>query len=136
MEPENAENATAMPPETETPKWQSLPDGEYAIVELFGHTTLVGRIAEVERFGAKMMALEPLFNEKLLDPIYHGGAAIYRLSPCSREIAWQKQPTQVWQLPPAIKAVVPATALPAPATVEGEPADTADAETYYDDEAE
>ena len=33
------------------------PPGEYAIVELFGHTTLVGRIAEVERFGAKMMAL-------------------------------------------------------------------------------
>ena len=27
------------------------PPGEYAIVELFGHTTLVGRISEIERFG-------------------------------------------------------------------------------------
>lgn len=97
-----------------TQPWEAIADGEYAIVELFGHTTLVGRIAEVERFGAKMMALEPLFNGTLLDPVYHGGAAIYRLIPCSRQIAWDKQPRQVWQLPASIKCVVPAAALPPP----------------------
>lgn len=91
-----------------------LPDGEYAIVELFGHTTLVGRVTEVERFGTKMLALEPLFNRKMLDPIYHGGAAIYRLSPCSKKVAWERHPTETWQIPAALKAVIPTELLPAP----------------------
>jgi hypothetical protein len=89
-----------------------LPAGDYAIVELFGHTTLVGRIAEVERFGAKMLALEPLFNGHLLDPVFHGGAAIYRLTPCSKEVAWDRQPTQNFMLPPSILATVPPLMLP------------------------
>ena len=96
--------------------WEAVADGEYAILELFGHTTLVGRIAEVERFGTKMLAIEPLFNGALLPPVYHGGAAIYRLSPCSRQVAWEKQPKEGWQLPSAIRAIVPTEALPAPAT--------------------
>ena len=87
--------------------WEAVADGEYAIVELFGHTTLVGRITEVERFGAKMMAIELLFGGKLLDPIYHGGAAIYRLSPCSRQLAWERQHREAWQVPTAIRAVLP-----------------------------
>jgi hypothetical protein len=77
-----------------TPKIDELPDGDYAIVELFGHTTLVGRVEEVRRFGADMLAIQPLFGGQLLGPVLHGGAAIYRLTPCSREIAWGQQPTQ------------------------------------------
>lgn len=92
----------------------AFPDGEYAIVELFGHTTLVGRILEVERFGAKMLALEPLFAGALLPPVFHGGAAIYRLTPCSAEVAFKQTPTHLWQLPPAVRVVVPAAMLPAP----------------------
>lgn len=94
--------------------WESLPEGEYAIVELFGHTTLVGRVAEVERFGAKMMALEPLFNGAMLPAVFHGGAAIYRLTPCSAEVAWKRHPREIYHLPPAIRAIVPLTALPPP----------------------
>lgn len=90
------------------------PPGEYAILELFGHTTLVGRIAEVERFGTKMLAIEPLFNGKLLSVVFHGGAAIYRLTPCSADIAWKRQPTASYQLPPPILAIVPVALLPAP----------------------
>lgn len=96
--------------------WEAIADGEYAIVELFGHTTLVGRITEVERFGAKMLAIEVLFGGKLLGPIYHGGAAIYRMSPCSRRTAWERQHKETWQLPPAIRAVLPPELLPAPAS--------------------
>jgi hypothetical protein len=33
----------------------------YSIAELFGHTTLVGRIEEIERFVSKMPAIEPLY---------------------------------------------------------------------------
>jgi hypothetical protein len=76
------------------------------------HTTLVGRIEEVQRFGTKMLAIQPLFDGELLGPVLHGGAAIYRLTLCSREIAWARQPTQGYQLPAAIRATVPeATAL-------------------------
>lgn len=89
-----------------------LPAGDYAIVELFGHTTLVGRIAEVERFGTKMLAIEPLFNGHLLPAVFHGGAAIYRLTPCSADVAWDRQPRQNYQLPPAILATVPPLMLP------------------------
>jgi hypothetical protein len=89
-----------------------LPIGEYAIGELFGHTTLVGRIAEVERFGTKMLAIEPLFNRVLLPAVFHGGAAIYRLTPCSPVVAWERQPTQRYELPPTIFATIPPAALP------------------------
>jgi hypothetical protein len=88
-------------------------NGEWAIVELFGHTTLVGRIAEVERFGTKMLAIEPLFNGLLLPTVFHGGASIYRLTPCSEQIARERQPKQTYQLPPTIAAILPLTALPA-----------------------
>lgn len=91
----------------------ALPAGEYAIVELFGHVTLVGRIAEVERFGSKMLVIEPLFNRVLLPAVFHGGAAIYRLTPCAPAIAWEQQPTQQYELPPTIFATIPPVALPA-----------------------
>ncbi|CAB4167962.1 hypothetical protein UFOVP860_71 [uncultured Caudovirales phage] len=95
--------------------WKILPEGEYAIVELMGHTTLIGRISEVEKFGTKMLAMEPLFNGALLGVVFQGGSAIYRMTPCSREVAWAKQPKQPYQLPGPILATVPAAALPAPA---------------------
>ena len=88
------------------------PEGDYAIVELFGHTTLVGRYAEVERFGSKMLALEPLFNDTLLPPVFHGGAAIYRLTPCSADVAFKRQPRHGYQLPPSILCIVPTALLP------------------------
>lgn len=91
---------------------QELPAGDYAIVELFGHTTLIGRYTEVERFGTKMLALEPLFNGAMLPAVFHGGAAIYRLTPCSPEVAWRRQPKRNFELPPAILATVPLAMLP------------------------
>jgi hypothetical protein len=102
--------------ETEQVGADQLPPGEYAIIELFGRQTMVGRITEVERFGAKMLALEPLFNGKLLPMLLQGGAAIYRLTPCSPQIAWAKQPMHVWQLPTTLQATLPPTALPATQT--------------------
>lgn len=90
------------------------PPGEYAIVEVFGHTTMVGRIAEIERFGTKMLAIEPLFAGNLLDPILQGGASIYRLTMCSAETAFREQPTKSWQLPGAVQKIVPSALLEAP----------------------
>lgn len=90
------------------------PPGDYAIVEIMGHTTMVGRITEVERFGTKMLAIEPLFAGQLLGPIYQGGASIYRLTPCSAEIAYREQPKSSWQLPSALRMIVPPALLEAP----------------------
>lgn len=94
---------------------QSYPPGDYAIVELMGHTTLVGRIAEVERFGAKMLGIEPLFNGEFLPVVFQGGASIYRLTQCTAEVAFKHQPKHEGQLPAPIRATVPAALLPAPA---------------------
>lgn len=107
-------NVEILSPPADPKPWEAIADGEFAIVELFGHTTLIGRIAEVERFGVKMLAIEPLFNGALLGTVFHGGATIYRLTPCSREVAWERQPREDYQLPPAVRAIVPPALLPAP----------------------
>lgn len=85
---------------------QLLP-GEYAIVELFGHTTLVGRISESDQYGTKLLAIEPLLNGAMLPVVYQGGASIYRLTPCSAEVAWKNQPLRAYLLPPSIQAIAP-----------------------------
>jgi hypothetical protein len=90
------------------------PPGDYCIVELFGHQTQVGRFSEVERFGAKMLAIEPLFNGALMPEVYQGGASIYRLTPCSPEVAWAKHLRNEYKLPSAIAATLPPEALPPP----------------------
>jgi hypothetical protein len=95
-------------------KSAALPDGDYAIVEILGHRTLIGRIAEVERFGTKMLQIEPVFQGKLLPAVYHGGGSIYALTPCTREVAGAKGPMNAWQLPGAVASTLPAEMLPAP----------------------
>lgn len=94
--------------------WEALPEGEYAIVELMGHQTFVGLIAEVERFGTKMISIKPLFAGKMLDEVFRGGSAIYGVTPCSREVAWSRMPKNEWSLPESVRAVLPAALLPAP----------------------
>ena len=86
---------------------QTFPPGEYAIVELLGHTTLVGRVAEVERFGTKMLAIEALFRDTLLPAVFQGGASIYRFTPCSAEVAFKRQPRAAYQLPAPIQCIAP-----------------------------
>jgi hypothetical protein len=95
-----------------------LPEGEYAIVEIFGRRTLVGRVTEVERFGAKLMSIEPLFQGKMLDAVLIGGGSIYQLTPCSREQAAKHGPTEHYQLPASVRAALPPTMLPAPSFVD------------------
>lgn len=97
-----------------TPTTAPLPDGEYAIVELLGHTTLIGRIDEVDRFGTRMLQIEPIFAGKLLGPVFQGGGSIYRLTPCSAEVAASKGATSEWQLPGPVRATIPVAMLPPP----------------------
>ncbi|MEA3044536.1 MAG: hypothetical protein QOH47_2374 [Sphingomonadales bacterium] len=91
-----------------------LPDGNYAIVEVLGHRTYVGRVAEVERFGSKMLQVEALFKGQLLDPLLIGGGSIYQFTPCSKEVAAKRGPTRNWDLPASALAIVPPALLPEP----------------------
>ena len=92
----------------------ALPPGEYAIVECLGHRTIIGRIAEVERFGTKMMSIEPVFANELLPAVLVGGGSLYAVTPCTAEVAARRQPKAHWQLPASIVATLPPAALPAP----------------------
>lgn len=89
-----------------------MPAGDYAIVEALGHRTMVGRVAEVERFGTKMLKVEPLFDDWLLDPVFVGGTSLYQFTPCSAEVAFARRPRALYQLPPSVAATVPVAALP------------------------
>ena len=103
--------------EAEAQVAMELPKGEYAIVEVLGHRTIVGRIAEVERFGTKFLAVEPLWQDAFLPEVLVGGSSIYQLTRCSAEIAFRQQPKAHYQLPPSISVTVPKppiAALPAP----------------------
>ena len=83
------------------------PEGEYAIVEVLGHRTIVGRTSEVERFGTKFLAVEPIWEGALLPAVLIGGASIYQLTPCSAEVAFVRAPKHHHQLPPSIAVTVP-----------------------------
>jgi hypothetical protein len=101
-----------------------LPDGQYAIVECFGHTTLVGRVEEIERYGGKFLQMETLFNSQFLPPRLIGSGAIYAFTPVEREVAWKNQAREEWNLPASLRSAIPPIMLSAP---EADP---------YDDDAE
>jgi hypothetical protein len=102
--------------ETETaplPTAADLPDGDYAIAEIMGHSTMIGRYAEIERFGTKMLSLEPIWENALLPAVFVGGQSLYRFTPCTREVAFTRQPKQRYQLPDAVRATLPPEVRPA-----------------------
>ena len=104
-----------------------LPDGDYAIVEIMGHCTMVGRISEVQRFGTSLCQIEPLFDGRMLEPVFQGGQSIYRLTPCSKAVAWDQHPRREFQLPSAVRARVQPLLLP------GMVRDTTDFDDAYAD---
>lgn len=106
---------------SDTPVAPPLPDGDYAIAEIMGHSTMIGRYAEVERFGTKMLAIEPIWEDALLPAVFVGGSSLYRFTPCSKEVAQKRQPRSRHYLPDALRATLPPetpTAIPPPQRAE------------------
>ena len=96
----------------------TLPDGDYAIVEILGHRTLIGRVSEVERFGTKLLQVEPVFADELLTAVLIGGGSLYAFTPCMATVAAARQARKRWQLPASLVATLPPEALPAPDDVD------------------
>lgn len=90
----------------------SLPPGDYAIIEALGHRTYAGRVAEVERFGAKLLQVEPLYRDWLLDPVLLSGGALYQFTPCPPAAAWARRATAEYDLPSSVTAALPELTAP------------------------
>ncbi len=83
------------------------PADDYAIVEIFGHRRHVGRVLEVERFGAKMLRVDvPTdgdFAKGFVSHFYAGGA-IFSLTPTDadtvRRSNERRETFGVYRLPP------------------------------------
>jgi hypothetical protein len=59
----------------------------WAIVSLFGHTQLAGRVSEVQRFGETLALVEVPLEDGSFRREYVGGKAIFRVSECTEEVA-------------------------------------------------
>ena len=90
-----------------------MPEGDYAIVEALGHRTLIGRVAEVERFGTKMCQIEPLFADVMLGPVLLSGASLYQFTPRTAQQAYARRHKNEYGLPRAICDTLPEAARPA-----------------------
>ena len=80
---------------------------QYAIVELMGHVRMAGRVTEEELFGGKLGRIDvPRADaEGQYTTVYFGAGSVYRMTPCTREIAdhvaktSQPGPVSPWSLP-------------------------------------
>lgn len=91
----DTEPADAHAPEPETP-----PPDEYSIVEIFGHRRHVGRILEVDRFGAKMLRIDVPKDGKFDNGYvthFYGGSSIFSMTPC--DLATVERATRGYQEP-------------------------------------
>lgn len=88
----------------------TTPPAEWALVEIFGHRRHYGRIAEIERFGTKMLRVDvPDEPPDAFTTHFYGGASIFSLTLCTEETArshnarYRPRPvTPIHQLPPPI----------------------------------
>lgn len=92
----------------------TLPEGRYAIVEMMGHRSLVGRVREVEQLGVRIYEIEVIFAGRFVAEVTIGLQSIFQLTWCSPEVAFRSAGRNYWNLPPSIRAVLPVEALPAP----------------------
>jgi len=78
----------------------------WALVELFGHQKIVGRVTEATIAGGAFLRVDvPAFEENKAFTRFYGPGAIYSLNPVTEEIGMQlmrqyrKEPVSRWELP-------------------------------------
>lgn len=87
--------------ETQSPKFQ-----EWAIVELFGHQKIAGRVSEATIAGGAFIRVDvPAINEYPAFTRFFGPGAIYSINPTTEAIAkaaaayHRSEPVQRYELP-------------------------------------
>jgi hypothetical protein len=91
---------------------EGLPDA-YAIVEVFGHRRIVGRVTEVERYGTKMLRIDVLLTDRPdngdfalgYTTQYYGGSSVFSETPCDLATVKRLSPKRYAQ--PAIASRSP-----------------------------
>lgn len=72
--------------DTLAPDAPAPPAEEWAHVEIFGHRSHYGRIAEVERFGTKMMRIDvPTEDLEVFETFFYGGGSVFSMTPMTEE---------------------------------------------------
>jgi hypothetical protein len=105
----------------------------WAVVELMGHVKSAGLVSEENHFGTVMLRLDiPEVGDKPARTEFYGGSAIYRVTPCTEEVARLvlqqsfQAPIVAYQLPrPRRETFEPDVA---------EPVDGVDVDRDYDEE--
>jgi hypothetical protein len=60
----------------------------WAVIELFGHKQVAGRVTEEPLFGTALLRVDvPAVSEWPAHTKYFGGTSIYAVHPCSEEVA-------------------------------------------------
>lgn len=105
---------------------------QWAIVELFGHVKLAGRVTEEDVFGRTLGRIDiPTLDGGFVTQ-YFGGGSIYRLTPCSEEAA--RQVARGAGTPKIYRLEL--TAPPQPPDYDEDPSDFDDDDDVDDDEGE
>ena len=101
----------------------------WVIVELMGRRQTAGLVSEVTLAGATMLRIgTPAADGDMVATQFYGGQAIYALTPCEESVARNLLAGQPYNLPPAVRLVLPdSPALPAPSRAK-------DIDDEYDDE--
>lgn len=61
--------------------------GQWGVLELMGHVRLGGYITEEPLFGTNMGRIDIPGENAAMTTQYFGGSSVYRLTPCTEEIA-------------------------------------------------
>jgi hypothetical protein len=75
----------------------------WAVVELMGHVRMAGRVSEAPMFGTALLRID-IPNGDSYTTQFASGGSIYRLTPCSEEVAraiahgGQPMPIEPWEL--------------------------------------
>ena len=60
----------------------------WAVVELMGHVKTAGQVTEETHFGTVLGRLDvPEIGDKPANTFFFGGASIFRITPCTEEVA-------------------------------------------------
>lgn len=79
---------------------------EWALVELFGHQKIVGKVSEATLAGGAFLRVDvPAFDGHPGFTRFYGPGAVYSINPVSEEVArglmtqYRNEPVSRWELP-------------------------------------